>query len=335
MAAIPEDMAAIEIREPGPPDVLTPVRRPVPTPQAEEVLIGVAAAGVNRPDCLQRRGLYPPPPGASDLPGLEVAGTVVAVGDDVTEVAVGDRICALLTGGGYAGFCTTPAVQCLPIPENFDWIQAAALPETLFTVWSNLFERGALQAGEHILIHGGASSIGTTAIQMAKAFGCVVYATVGNEAKRNLAETLGAERAVNYRNENFHNVIKAATDGRGVDVILDIVGGTYFEDNTRLLAPDGRLVIIGVLGGNKTEINLARILTKRLTVTGSTLRSRDAEFKSRIAKALHSKVWPKLESGDIAPVIHASFPLVEAARAHEMLEANQTMGKIVLIVDPD
>jgi NADPH2:quinone reductase len=329
------DMTAIEIREPGPPNVLTPVRRTVPVPGADEVLIQVAAAGVNRPDCLQRLGLYPPPPGASDLPGLEVAGTVIAAGNSVSNIAVGDRVCALLAGGGYAQFCTAPAVQCLPVPENLDLIQAAALPETFFTVWSNLFDRGALKAGERVLVHGGASGIGTTAIQLAHAFGCRVYATVGSDEKRSLAETLGAKRAVNYREENFHDVIKAATDGQGVDIILDIVGGTHFEANTRLLAADGRLIIIGILGGGKAEINLGRVLTKRLTVTGSTLRNRSAGFKGRIAAALHAKVWPWLENGDIAPVIQTSLPLEEAARAHELLEANQAMGKIVLTVAQD
>lgn len=326
-------MAAIEILEPGGPEVLTPVVRPVPVPGADEVLIRVNAAGVNRPDCLQRRGLYPPPPGASDLPGLEVAGQVVAAGDEVATLRIGDEICALLAGGGYAEYCTAPAIQCLPIPVGLEPIHAAALPETFFTVWSNVFERGQLAPGETLLVHGGASGIGTTAIQMARAFGARVFATVGNDEKRSLCEQLGAERAATYREENFYEVIKEATDGRGVDVILDIVGGPYLEDNVKLLATDGRLVIIGVLGGSKAETNLGRILTKRLTVTGSTLRNRSPAVKGLIADALKEQVWPKLESGEISPVIQATFPLAEAYRAHEILEANEAMGKLILVND--
>jgi putative PIG3 family NAD(P)H quinone oxidoreductase len=326
-------MAATEILEPGGPDVLTPVMRPVPVPAADEVLIRIAAAGVNRPDCLQRRGLYPPPPGASDLPGLEVAGQVTATGDAVTTIKTGDEVCALLAGGGYAEYCTAPAVQCLPIPAGLNLIQAAALPETFFTVWSNVFERGHLVSGETILIHGGASGIGTTAIQMANAFGARVFASVGNDEKRSLCEELGAERAIIYKEESFYTVIKEATDGRGVDVILDIVGADYLADNVRLLATDGRLVIIGVLGGSKAEINLGRILSKRLTVTGSTLRNRSPAVKGLIANALQAQVWPKLASGEITPVIQATFPLAEASRAHELLEANQAMGKLILVND--
>lgn len=330
--AIPQTMTAIEISEPGSPEVLKPAQRAVPAPAAGEVLIEVAAAGVNRPDCLQRRGLYPPPPGASDLPGLEVSGRVVASGEGVTGFSVGDRVCALLAGGGYAEFCAAPAVQCLPAPAKLDLIQSAALPETCFTVWTNVFDRAALKPGECILVHGGASGIGTTAIQMAKAAGCRVFATVGNDKKRELAERLGAERAVNYRQEEFCDVIKSATDGYGVDVILDIVGGSHLDDNTRLLATGGRLTIIGVLGGAKAELNLGRVLTKRLTITGSTLRNRSPEFKGRIAQALFENVWPQIENGAIEPVIQATFPLVEAARAHALLEANQAMGKIVLTI---
>jgi len=329
----PLEMAAIEIREHGGPDVLMPVMRPVPTPGADDVLIRIAAAGVNRPDCLQRRGLYPPPPGTSDLPGLEVAGQVVATGEKVMTPHTGDDVCALLSGGGYAEYCAVPAVQCLPIPQGLNFIQAAALPETFFTVWSNVFERGRLVSGETILIHGGASGIGTTAIQLARAFGARVFASAGNDEKCSLCEELGAERAVNYRNENFHDVIKEATGGHGVDVILDIVGGRYLADNIRLLATDGRLVVIGVLGGGKAEINLGQVLIKRLTVTGSTLRNRIPAVKGQIASALRAQVWPKLESGKIAPVIQATFPLAEASRAHELLEANQAMGKLVLIND--
>jgi NADPH2:quinone reductase len=237
----------------------------------------------------------------------------------------------LLAGGGYAEYCAVPAVQCLPIPAGLNFIQAAALPESFFTVWSNVFDRGHLVSGETILIHGGASGIGTTAIQLARAFGARVFATVGNDEKRSLCEKLGAERAVNYRSENFHDVIKECTDGNGVDVILDIVGGHYLADNTRLLTTDGRLVVIGVLGGSKAEINLGRVLSKRLTVTGSTLRNRSPAVKGQIASALRTQVWPKLEDGEIAPVIQATFPLAEAYRAHELLEANQAMGKLVLV----
>jgi len=325
---LPATMTAIEISAPGEPDRLRPVARPLPQPAAGEVLIRVAAAGVNRPDCLQRRGLYPPPDGASDLPGLEVAGTVVAVAGDVTSVALGDRVCALLAGGGYAEYCTAPAVQCLPVPEGLTLTQAAALPETGFTVWTNVFDRGRLTSGETLLVHGGASGIGTTAIQFARAFGSRVFATVGSDDKRALCESLGAERAINYRAEAFCDVIGTAAGG--VDVILDIVGGAYLDDNTRLLNTGGRLIVIGILGGGKAELNLGRVLTKRLVVTGSTLRNRSPAFKGGIARCLRSQVWPKIEAGEIAPVIHATFPLTDAARAHEILEANAVMGKIVL-----
>ena len=275
----------------------------------------------------------PPPAGAPDLPGLEVAGQIVTLGEKATAFNTGDNACALLAGGGYAEYCAVPAVQCLPIPAGLNFIQAAALPESFFTVWSNVFDRGHLVSGETILIHGGASGIGTTAIQLARAFGARVFATVGNDEKRSLCEKLGAERAVNYRSENFHDVIKQYTDGNGVDVILDIVGGHYLADNTRLLTTDGRLVVIGVLGGSKAEINLGRVLSKRLTVTGSTLRNRSPAVKGKIASALRTQVWPKLEGGEIAPVIQATFPLAEAYRAHELLEANQAMGKLVLVND--
>lgn len=330
---LPETMAAVEITEPGPPDVLAVVRRPVPIPTSDEVLIKVAAAGVNRPDCLQRLGLYPPPPGASDLPGLEAAGTVIGAGANVKSVTAGDDVCALLSGGGYAEFCTVPEAQCLPVPTGFSFTEAAALPETFFTVWSNVFGRGHLTTGESILIHGGASGIGTTAIQICRAFGARVFATVGDDEKRTLCEKLGAERAINYRQEKFLEVVKDTTDGQGVDVILDIVGGNYLEDNIKLLKSDGRLVIIGLLGGSKAQLNLGRVLTGRLTVTGSTLRVRSTAVKGKIAKELLANVWPKLESGEIAPVIQASFPLADAAKAHALMEANQSMGKLVLSID--
>lgn len=330
---LPDEMTAIAIREPGGPEVLSPVRRPVPEPRDDEVLIRVSAAGVNRPDCLQRRGLYPPPPGASDLPGLEVAGDVVAAGVRARSPAIGETVCALLAGGGYAEYCTVPAVQCLPVPTGLDLVQAAAVPETFFTVWSNVFQRGALTSGESILIHGGASGIGTTAIQLAKIFGAHVFATAGDDRKLALCEKLGADRAINYNQDSFFDVVREETGGRGVDVILDIVGGSYFSDNTKLLATGGRLIIIGILGGNKAEINLGWVLTRRLTITGSTLRNRSPNFKGRVAAALAERVWPEIAAGRIAPVIQATFPLADAARAHEIIEANQAMGKLVLVID--
>lgn len=331
--SLSERMRAIAIREPGPPGVLTLVERPLPVPAADEVLIRVAAAGVNRPDCLQRRGLYPPPRGASDLPGLEVAGVVVGCGSAVSTLQPGDRVCALLAGGGYAEFVTVPAVQCLPVPRGFSMIEAAVLPETFFTVWTNVFERGRLAPGEVLLVHGGASGIGTTAIQLAHACGARVFATVGSDEKRALCERLGAERAINYRRERFTDVIREAGQIAGVDVILDIVGAPYLADNIGLLREDGRLVLIAALGGLKAEINLGQVFLKRLTVTGSTLRSRAPEEKGRIAALLRAQVWPRLERREILPVIQATFPLAAAARAHELLEANQAMGKVALLVD--
>ena len=329
-AELPETMTAIAIREPGGPEVLTPMQRPLPQPGADEVLIRVAAAGVNRPDCLQRQGLYPPPPGASDLPGLEVAGTIVATGHAVNSAAVGDEVCALLTGGGYAEYCVTPAVQCLPIPAGLSALEAATLPETFFTVWSNVFDRARLAAGETFLVHGGASGIGTTAIQVARAFGARVFATVGSDEKRTYCEQLGAERAINYRAENFLEIVKDSAGG--ADVILDIVGGKYLDDNVKLLKPDGRLAIIAVLGGAKAELNLARVMMKRVQITGSTLRARDPAFKGAIAESLRQHVWPKLADGTIKPVIQERFPLAAAAAAHRVLDENRAMGKLVLQV---
>jgi putative PIG3 family NAD(P)H quinone oxidoreductase len=326
-------MRAVEIPRPGPPEVLSLGERPVPAPGPGEVLIRVGAAGVNRPDCLQRRGGYPPPPGASDIPGLEIAGIVVACAADVRAPAEGDRVCALVAGGGYAEYCSVPALQCLPVPSGFSLVQAAVLPETFFTVWTNVFERGRLQAGETLLVHGGASGIGTTAIPLAVAFGARVFATVGSDEKRSLCERLGAERAINYRTEKFAAVVRDLTGNQGVDVILDMVGGPYLADNIGLLRQDGRLVLIAALGGAKAEINLGQVFVKRLTVTGSTLRNRSPQEKGRIARALRQNVWPLMERGTLAPVVQATFPLAEAARAHEILEANQTLGKIALVVD--
>ena len=325
-------MTAVEISAPGGPEVLRAVTRPVPVAGHGEVLIRVAAAGVNRPDVMQRAGSYPPPPGASDLPGLEVAGTVVRAGAGVAGPAPGEAVCALTTGGGYAEFCVAPADQTLPIPAGLDAVQAAALPETYFTVWTNLFERGRLDGGESVLVHGGSSGIGTTAIQLADAFGARVFATAGSPEKCRACESLGAERAIDYRSEDFLAVVKDATAGRGVDVILDMVGGDYLNRNLAALADDGRLVIIAFLGGSMAEVDLMPILRRRLTVTGSALRPRTVERKSQIAAALRAHVWPLLESGRVRPVIHRTFPLTSAAEAHALMEAGRHVGKIVLAV---
>jgi putative PIG3 family NAD(P)H quinone oxidoreductase len=324
-------MIAVEISQPGGAEVLHPVERPVPQPSAGEVLIRVASAGVNRPDLMQREGKYPPPPGASDIPGLEIAGTIVSCGDEVERWSEGDQVCALVAGGGYAEYCTAPAGQCLPLPSGVDVIAAGALPETFFTVWANVFDRGRLKPGESILVHGGASGIGTTAIQMAHAFGARVFATAGSSRKCAACLQLGAERAINYRTESFVDVIMDATRGRGVDVILDMVGGDYFGRNLELLALEGRLLQIAMLHGAKVELNLARLLRQRLTVTGSTLRARAVSEKADIATALEKAVWPLVSAGQIKPVIDATFPLRDAAAAHRRLEASEHIGKIVLV----
>ena len=323
-------MIAIEIRAPGPPDVLTPVERPVPSIGAGEVLIKVAAAGVNRPDVMQRLGKYPPPPGASDIPGLEVAGEVVECGDGVEPWRPGDRVCALVSGGGYAEFCAAPAPQCLPIPRGLDATHAAAVPETFFTVWTNVFERGRLSPGESILIHGGSSGIGTTAIQLARAFGARVLATAGSEKKCSACEALGAEMAINYRDTDFVTAVREATHGRGVNVVLDMVGGDYLQRNIECLATDGRLVQIGQLGGWKAEINMVPVLQRRLWITGSTLRARSVAEKAAIACAVHEKVWPLLEAETVRVMVHATFPLREAAEAHRVMESSTHIGKLVL-----
>jgi NADPH2:quinone reductase len=328
---VPATATAIEIVRPGGPDVLTPAERRVPTPSAGEVLIQVAAAGVNRPDLMQRQGKYPPPPGASDIPGLEVAGTVVSAGNDVTNPKPGDQVCALVSGGGYAEYCVAPAPQCLPIPRGLSLTEAAALPETVFTVWVNVFERGHLQPGESLLVHGGASGIGTTAIQLAHALGARVFATAGSQEKVAACERLGAERAINYRTEDFVDVIRDATDGRGVDVVLDMVGGDYVDRNLAALADDGRLVQIAFLKGPKAEVNLNPLLRRRLTITGSTLRPRAIAIKGAIADAVREQVWPLIERGGVRPVIQATFPLRRASAAHQALEAGDHVGKIVLV----
>lgn len=326
---LPSEMTAIEIREPGGPEVLVPSTRPLPSPGPGEVLVKVAAAGVNRPDVLQRLGGYPPPPGASDIPGLEIAGEVAALGEGVDDWALGDAVTALVTGGGYAEYCVAPAPQCLPRPAGLSWQEAAALPETFFTVWVNVFERGGLTAGESFLVHGGSSGIGTTAIQLAKAFGARVFATAGSSDKCAACETLGAERAINYREEDFVAIVKAAT-GKGIDVILDMVGGDYVQRNIKAMAVDGRLCYIAFLGGSKVEIDLTPLMLKRITLTGSTLRARSVEFKAGIARQLREKVWPLIETGQIKPVMARNFPLTAAADAHALMESSQHIGKIVL-----
>jgi len=331
--SLPDTMQAIEITEPGEADVLVPGTRPVPQPAAGEVLVHVAAAGVNRPDVAQRKGVYPPPPGASDIPGLEISGEVVALGDGVTEFAIGDAVCALVAGGGYAEYCAAPVPQTLPVPEGMDLVAAAGLPETFFTVWSNIFDRARFAPGEAVLIHGGSSGIGTTAIQLCKAFGAsAVFTTVGSAEKAAFCETLGATRAIDYRQQDFVEEIRALTEKAGVDVILDMIGGEYLNRNVSCMKPDGRLVQIALMGGAKGELNLGRVMMNRLTVTGSTLRARSVAFKGEIAAALREKVWPLLEAGDIAPVIHRTFPLAEAAAAHALMEESSHIGKIILEV---
>lgn len=329
---LPELMTAIEITAPGGPEKLVPNRRPVPRPAPGEVLIKVATAGVNRPDCLQRQGGYPPPPGASDIPGLEVAGTIAALGEGVEDWMIGDEICALLTGGGYAEYCTAPAPQCLPIPAGLTLQQAAALPETFFTVWSNVFDRARLQPGETLLVHGGTSGIGTTAIQLAKALGSRVFVTVGGAEKMQPCLDMGAERAIDYREEDFVQAVKELTRNRGVDVILDMVGGDYTQRNLSALAVEGRLVFIAFLRGAKVELNLAPVMMKRLTITGSTLRARPVEHKAPIARSLQHIVWPLLAGGVVRPVIDRVFPLSEAAAAHALMESNRHIGKLLLQV---
>jgi NADPH2:quinone reductase len=320
----------IEISVAGGPEVLRIADRPAPVAVANEVLIQVAAAGVNRPDVAQRKGVYPPPPGASDIPGLEIAGTVIALGEGVKSFSVGDAVCALVTGGGYAEFCVAPAVQCLPVPRGLTFVEAASLPETFFTVWSNVFDRGRLMPGESLLVQGGSSGIGVTAIQLARAFGSRVFATAGSPEKCAACERLGAERAINYRTEDFVEVAKSATGGRGVNVVLDMIGGEYVPREIAALAEEGRLVLISTMGGAVTEIDLRAVMGRRLTITGSTLRVRAPEFKGGIARALREKVWPLLERGTVTPIVHSTFPLERASDAHRLMESSTHIGKIVL-----
>jgi NADPH:quinone reductase len=323
-------MRAVEIAAPGGPDVLTAVERPVPSPGPGEVLIRVAAAGVNRPDVLQRLGKYPPPPGASDLPGLEVSGWIVEAADGPWQP--GEAVCALLAGGGYAEYVVAPAEQCLPVPRGLDVADAAALPETAFTVWTNVFERGVLAPGERFLVHGGASGIGTTAIQLAAAHGARVFATAGSPEKCAACEQLGAELCVNYRADDFVARIKEQTAGAGVDLVLDMVGGDYLPRNLDLLAQDGRLVQIAFLRSPRVELDLSVVMRKRLLVTGSTLRQRPVAEKGRLARAVRDRVWPTVEEGKFRPVVHARFPLERAADAHRLMESGGHIGKILLTV---
>jgi putative PIG3 family NAD(P)H quinone oxidoreductase len=327
-------MLAIEISSPGGPEVLRPVRRSLPVPGDGEVLIHVEAAGVNRPDILQRRGHYPPPPGASDLPGLEVAGRIAARGPNVSDWRVGDAVIALVSGGGYAEYCAAPAPQCLEVPRGLDAVVAAAIPETFFTVWTNVFERGRLASGETFLVHGGASGIGTTAIQMAHVLGARVFATAGSAEKCSACLSLGAERAFDRTREDFVEGVREATAGRGVDVILDMVGGDYLPRNVAALAPEGRLVQIAFLRGQKAELDLLHVMQRRLTITGSTLRPRSVAEKAAIARSLRERIWPEIEAGRIRPVVRATFPLTEAAAAHRLLESGEHVGKIVLVAEP-
>jgi NADPH2:quinone reductase len=327
---LPETMNCIEIPKPGGPEALKPTTRPVPTPTALEVLIRVEVAGINRPDCIQRQGNYAPPMGTTDIPGLEVSGEIVAVGSKVKKWSIGDKVAALVTGGGYAEYVAAPYKQCLPIPKNLSMIEAAALPETFFTVWTNLFERGALKKGEVLMIHGGSSGIGTTAIQIASQRGVRVITTAGNDEKCSVCKDLGAERTVNYHNEDFAEAAQEFSFGKGVDVILDMVGGNYINKNIKSLAPDGRLVQIAFLQGSKAEINFMPIMLKRLTLTGSTLRPQSIERKGEIAAALIENVWPLISTGKVKPVIYKIFPLSQASEGHAMMESSQHIGKIML-----
>lgn len=332
-AVMQESMQAVEITEFGPPEVLRLVQRPRPEPGAGEVLIRVAASGVNRPDVIQRKGHYPAPPGASDLPGLEVAGVIEGGDAQAMEEAglqVGDRVCALVAGGGYAQWCVAPALQCLPVPEGLSDVEAASLPETFFTVWSNVFDRGRLQPGESLLVHGGSSGIGVTAIQLARARGATVIVTAGSDEKCAACLALGAHHAINYRSQDFVAEVQRITEGRGVDVVLDMVAGDYVAREIGCLAEDGRIVIIAVQGGTRAQIDAGAVLRRRLVITGSTLRPRPVAFKAAIAAALRQQVWPLLAEGRIRPVVHSTFPAAQAAEAHALMESNRHVGKIVL-----
>ncbi len=332
MTALPQTMTAIGFDAPGGPEVLKPQQRPVPQPGPGQVLVHVAVAGVNRPDVLQRMGGYAPPPGASDIPGLEIAGRIVALGEGVSRYEIGDQVCALVAGGGYAEYAVVHEDNALPIPAGLSLEEAGAIPETYFTVWTNVFQRGGLKKGESFMVHGGTSGIGTTAIQLAKAFGATVLATAGSDDKCAACRELGADHAINYRTEDFVAAAKAATGGRGVNLILDMVGGDYINRNYDAAAESGRIVQIAFLNGPKAEVNFSRLMLKRLTHTGSTLRPRTIAEKAAIARELEEKVWPLLTEGRCKPVIHARFPLAQAAEAHRLMESNAHIGKIVLTV---
>ena len=327
---IPKQMNAIITREHGDPDVMRLSTTTTPVPGTNEVLVKVAAAGINRPDIMQRQGMYPPPPGAPDILGLEIAGTIVALGEAVTDHNIGDQVCALVSGGGYAEYCISASSLCMDIPRDMEMISAAALPETFFTVWTNVFERGELKSGETLLVHGGTSGIGTTAIQLAKQFGASVFVTAGSTEKCQACIDLGADAAINYKTEDFVQRIESLTDGKGVDLILDMVGGDYLPRNLKCLAVEGRLVQIALQHGPKVEMNLLPVMLKRLTITGSTLRPRSIEQKAQIANSLRKQVWPLLDKAVVRPLIHATFPLADAAEAHRMMESSQHIGKIVL-----
>ncbi|GGI67001.1 NAD(P)H quinone oxidoreductase [Polymorphobacter multimanifer] len=334
MTSIPTTMTAIDPAAPGGPEVLLPVQRPVPTPGPEDVLVRVAAAGVNRPDVLQRLGLYPMPPGTPSIPGLEIAGTIVAVGDAVSRWRPGDQVCALVPGGGYAEYCTAPAGQCLPVPAGMALTDAAGLPETWFTVWSNVVDRGRARSGETILVHGGTSGIGVTAIKLAKVLGLRIIVTAGSPEKTAAALTLGAHAAIDYKSQDFVEEVRTLTQGRGVDLVLDMVGGDYLPRNLKCLAEDGRHVSIAFQRGNTAELDLTAVMRKRLTLTGSMLRPRSIAFKTAIAETLEGAVWPEFESGRLQPVTDRIFPLAEAAEAHRRMEAGSHVGKIILSVTP-
>lgn len=324
-------MKAIVISKPGGPEVLRLEQRPKPLIAPNEVLVKVAAAGVNRPDVYQRKGNYPPPKDApQDIPGLEIAGTIVQTGDHVTRWKIGDKVCALVSGGGYAQYCSAVQGQCLPVPGKLTFVEAASLPETFFTVWSNVFDRGKLKPGESLLVHGGTSGIGVTAIQMAGALGSQVYVTAGSDEKCQYCQTLGTVRAINYKTENFAKVIEQCTNGKGVDVILDMIGGDYTPANLASLAEEGRLVLINAMRGKDVVVDLAQVMRKRLNITGSMLRSRDTGFKSHIATNLEEHIWPLIESGKIKPIVHAVFAANQAAKAHQLMESSEHVGKIVL-----
>jgi NADPH:quinone reductase len=331
-SSLPAQMSVVEIAAPGGPDELRLAERPTPRPGEGEVLVRVQAAGVNRPDVMQRQGRYPPPPGASDIPGLEIAGEVVALGPGASGAALGDRVTALLPGGGYAEYAVAAAPLCLPVPEGLSMVEAAAIPETFFTVWTNLFDRGHLKAGESVLIHGGTSGIGTTAIQLAHAWGARVFATAGSPEKARACERLGAARGIDYHAEDFVEIVRQETGGKGVDVILDMVGAAYLARNLDAAAMEGRLVVISLIGGARGEINLGTLMSKRLTVTGSTLRVRSVAQKAIVAEGVRRNVWPLIAAGRVKPVIHATFPLAQASEAHRLMESSKHIGKIVLTI---